>query len=75
MDLAEASARAAALGLTALVDRGGWCLLCRLGVRLEGRGGTWEEAFANYEAAQCVPPPGAVPVLAQRDLWDMRTET
>lgn len=69
MDLTAASARAAALGAVALVDASGWCLLCRFGVRLEGRGGTWEEAFANYEAAQGAEK-STVSVLIQRNLWE-----
>lgn len=69
---AEASTRAHAAGLLALVDASGWCLLVLPGVRMEARGGTWEEAFANLDRAreaEAREAPAAV-LSRQPDLWE-----
>ncbi len=56
---AEAADLALQRGITIRRQEPGWCVLCRTEVGpILGRGGTWEEAFVNLEAATEPPPTG-----------------
>lgn len=64
----DVRAHAAALGLEAVLDRQGWCILRRSGSNLAARGHNWPEAFERFERLplEAKPEPRSV----QRGLFD-----
>lgn len=68
MTHAEATTRAARLGLTAVCDASGWCLLLPRGGAMAARGQTWEDALSRLGAIE-EPPAEPLPPI-QRGLFD-----